>query len=148
MLIGGAPINHQILLHFSLPEAVGVHVGAGTCVSPTDSSAWGTASCPAQPSYPPTFSTTPYLGIWQANIDLQHPVKHLFGGRRGSLCFIRGWGDTLRCCHCKATLTLSLPALNHICADGKCQLFLAAALLSMYSLCWECTLLFITPVQS
>lgn len=35
----------------------------------------------AQPSDPPraTFSTTPCLRIWQANIDLQHPVKHLFG---------------------------------------------------------------------
>lgn len=27
-----------------------------------------------------TFGTTPCLGIWQANIDLLHPVKHLFGG--------------------------------------------------------------------
>lgn len=40
------------------------------------------ASCPAHPSYPPaaTFGTSPYLKIWQANIDIQHPIKHLFGG--------------------------------------------------------------------
>lgn len=94
MLVGRAPIYHQILLSFSLPEAVGVHLGAGTFVSRTHSSVWGTASCPAQPSYPPTFSTTSYFRIWQANIDLQHPVKHLFGAGEGA-CGVFGDGETL-----------------------------------------------------
>lgn len=63
-----------------------------------------------QPPLPAaTFGTTPCLRIWQANIDLQHPVKHLFGGEeriRGAF----GDGDALLgCCTLKTTLTLSLP---------------------------------------
>lgn len=63
-----------------LPEAVHVHVGAGTCFSPSSSSAWGTqSSCPA-PLPSSDLQHHPLFGNWQANIDLQHPVKHLFAG--------------------------------------------------------------------
>lgn len=63
-----------------------------------------------QPPFPAaTFSTTPCLRIWQANIDLQHPVKHLFGGEEW-LCGAFGNRDTLLgCCTFKTTLTPSLP---------------------------------------
>lgn len=65
-----------------------------------------------------------------------------------SLGCIWRWGDALCCCTFKTALTLSLPALKLYFCRWEKSAVRAVALLSVHSLCWECTLLFITPVTT
>lgn len=79
LLLGNAPVSHQILLCLPLTccwcPRWSWHLlqpGRWLCV--------GHSLLPSPPTHRERPSAPPpCLGIWQANIDLQHPVKHLFG---------------------------------------------------------------------